>query len=122
MRRFGDNWQPILYTILIVLGLAIAWLIAFVIKNSEGTEVDFVFFATTASLVWVILISLGIGVLAGVLLSQLYRRGQRQERRQPADALADGVGADEAVGEPERASSGLPVPDEEVGAGDERHA
>jgi uncharacterized integral membrane protein len=102
VRRFGENWQPVLYTILIVLGLALAYLIAFVIKNSDETSVDFVFFTATASLVWVILISLALGLVAGVLLSQLYRRGQRDELREPRHAVADLGRPDEAVGEPQR--------------------
>ena len=121
MRRFGDNWQPILYGTLVLLGLSLAYLIAFVIKNSEETAVDFVFVTATASLVWVILISLALGVLTGVLLSQLYRRGKRQGRREARNALPDRIGGDEAVREPQRAASPASG-DEEVAPGDERHS
>lgn len=119
MRRFGENWQPVLYTILIVLGLALAYLIAFVIKNSDETQVDFVFVTATTSLVWVILLSLGLGMLAGVLLSQLYRRGQRETRREPRDAVADLGRGDEAVREPGGATA---AGEEEVAPRDEGHA
>lgn len=121
MRRFGDNWQPILYTTLIALGLALAYLIAFVIKNSEATSVDFVFLTATASLVWVILISLALGLVSGVLLSQLYRRGQRHKRREARDALTDGGRGDEAVGKAQGVAPALAA-DEEVAARDERHS
>ena len=121
MRRFWENWQPALYTILIVLGLALAYLIAFVIKNADDTRVDFVFFATTASLVWVILISLALGLLTGVLLSQLYRRGQRDGRREARDALTDGGGSDVAVREADRAPA-TAAGDEEVASRDVGHS
>lgn len=93
-----ERYQPKLYAILIVLGLALTYLIAFVIKNSEATSVDFVFGTASASLVWVILLCLGIGLIAGVLLSQLYRRGGK-EPRQPRHAVRDLGRRDEAEGE-----------------------
>lgn len=99
MRR-KSNWQPVLYAILLGLGLALAYLIAFVIKNSEQTQVDFVFYSASTSLVWVILLSLALGLLTGVLLSQLYRRRGRKQLGEPADALGDVADGDEAVREP----------------------
>jgi uncharacterized membrane protein affecting hemolysin expression len=41
-------------------------------------NVDFVFTSPRVSLIWVILLSLGAGVVLGVLLSQLHRRRQRR--------------------------------------------
>ena len=99
MRR-TSNWQPVLYTLLLGLGLALAYLIAFVIKNSDQTQVDFVFYSATTSLVWVILLSLALGLLTGVLLSQLYRRRGRQEVGEPAHPVGDLADGDEAVREP----------------------
>jgi uncharacterized integral membrane protein len=96
----GENWQAGLYLKLVVLLLAVAYAIAFVIENNRQTEVRFVFHTTHVSLVWLILLSLAIGLIAGVLLSQLYRRRRRHERGQPADAVDDLGGSDEAVGEP----------------------
>lgn len=104
-----------------MLGLSLAYVIAFVIKNADATEVDFVFVTATASLVWVILISLAIGVLTGVLMSQLYRRGKRDDRGETRDALTDGGGRDVAVREADRA----PAPaarDEEVAPRDVGHS
>jgi uncharacterized integral membrane protein len=95
-----ERWQPSLYFLLIVLGLVIAYVVAFAIKNSDATSVDFVFVSATTSLIWVMLLSLGIGLVAGVLLSQLYRRGGRKELGKPRDSVADLGGSDEAVGEP----------------------
>lgn len=77
-RRVGsgqvDAWQPQLYVVLVALALLVAFAIAFVIQNDERIEVDFVLASARVSLIWVILLSLAVGVLAGVALSQLYRR------------------------------------------------
>ncbi|MDQ3778222.1 MAG: LapA family protein [Actinomycetota bacterium] len=76
-----EQWQPRLWLILVGLLAIVAYVIAFVIKNDDEIEIDFVFFTTEISLIWEILLMLGIGVLGGVLLSQLYRRQRRNEPR-----------------------------------------
>ena len=76
-RELQENWQPRLWAVLIGLLLLVAYAIAFVIRNDERIEVDFVVATARASLIWVILLSLAIGALGGVLLSQLYRRRRR---------------------------------------------
>jgi uncharacterized integral membrane protein len=72
-----EDWQPRLYAMLIGLVLIVAWLIAFIVKNSDRVKIDFVLFATHTSLIWLIILLLAIGFLGGVLLSQLYRRRGR---------------------------------------------
>jgi len=67
-----------LYFKLLLLLAGTAYVIAFVLQNNEQVDVDFVFAKTQISLTWVILISLAIGLLGGVLLSQLYRRRRRR--------------------------------------------
>lgn len=69
-----EDWQPRLYAILIAFVLIVAWLIAFIVKNSDQVPIDFVLFSTSTSLIWLIILLLAIGFLGGVLLSQLYRR------------------------------------------------
>jgi uncharacterized integral membrane protein len=54
--------------------LIAAYVIAFIIKNSDQVPIDFVFFSTSTSLIWLIILLLAIGCIVGVLLSQLYRR------------------------------------------------
>ncbi len=102
-QRREETWQVGLYLKLLVLLAAIAYAAAFAIENHRDTPVHFVFHTTTVSLIWVILLSLAIGVLGGVLLSQLYRRRRRHEVGEPTDAVSDLGGGDEAVGEPEGA-------------------
>ena len=69
-----QQWQPRLYARLIALVVLAAYTIAFVVKNDEEIEVEFVVASAEVSLIWLILLSLALGILAGVLLSQLYRR------------------------------------------------
>jgi uncharacterized integral membrane protein len=68
------QWQPRLWAKLLLLVAAGAYLIAFVIENSKKVHLHFVLLTATVSLIWLILLSVAIGVLGGVLLSQLYRR------------------------------------------------
>jgi uncharacterized integral membrane protein len=74
-----EQWQPRLWFVLVGLLAILAYVVAFVIKNDDDIEIDFVFFTATISLIWEILLMLGIGVLGGVLLSQLYRRRRRDQ-------------------------------------------
>jgi uncharacterized integral membrane protein len=73
-REFERNWQPRLWLMLALLILLAAYLIAFVIGNSDEASVNFIFGTATTSLIWVILLSVLVGLIAGVLLSQLHRR------------------------------------------------
>jgi uncharacterized integral membrane protein len=83
-----EEWQPRLYAVLIVFVLVVLWLIAFIVKNDEKVQLDFVLLDAHLSLIWLIILLLAIGFAAGVLSSQLYRRrrvlrGPAQEQRGP---------------------------------------
>jgi uncharacterized integral membrane protein len=69
-----EDWQPRLYAILIGLVLIIAYVIAFIVKNNDRIQIDFVLFDAHTSLIWLIILLLAIGFIGGVMLSQLYRR------------------------------------------------
>jgi uncharacterized integral membrane protein len=75
---FGRQWQPRLYVRIIVLGLLIAYGIAFVLENNKHVHVHFVLGTAHVSLIWLILLSVALGLLLGVLVSQLYRRRRRR--------------------------------------------
>jgi len=64
---------------LVVLGIAVVLLIAFIVGNSTSVKVNFVFFDTRASLIWVILISALLGVIVDRLAIVLAKR--RKSRR-----------------------------------------
>jgi uncharacterized integral membrane protein len=76
-----DTWQPRLYARIIVVLLLAAFAIAFVLKNRRSVNIDFVAVAADVSLIWLILLNLGIGFVAGILVSQLYRRRRRLRAR-----------------------------------------
>jgi uncharacterized integral membrane protein len=89
-RRQGgglDEWQPRLWLILVGLLAIFVYLIAFVVKNDNSIQIHFIFFKSKVSLIWEIVLILGIGVLGGVLLSQLYRRRGRNEPGEASDRL-----------------------------------
>ena len=77
-QELQENWQPKLYARLVALILLAAYAIAFVLENRKAVSLHFVFATARVSLVWLILLSLGVGFVAGVLLSQLERRRRRR--------------------------------------------
>jgi uncharacterized integral membrane protein len=79
----SDRWQPRLYLRLVVLGLLVAWAIAFILENRTQVHVHFVLATARVSLVWVILLALGVGLLGGILLAQLERRRRRRSHQAP---------------------------------------
>jgi len=62
---------------LVVSGLALVLLIAFVIDNSDTVKVGFVFFNAEVSLIWVLLIAAVLGALVDRLVIFL---GQRRRK------------------------------------------
>jgi uncharacterized integral membrane protein len=82
-----NEWQPRLWLILVGLLSIVIYLIAFVVKNDNSIQIHFIFFKSKVSLIWEIVLILGIGVLGGVLLSQLYRRRGRNEPGEAPDSL-----------------------------------
>ena len=75
---FGRQWQPRLYLRIVILGLLIGYAIAFVLENNKHVHVHFVLGTAHVSLIWLILLSVALGLLVGVLVSQLYRRRRRR--------------------------------------------
>jgi uncharacterized integral membrane protein len=84
-----EEYQPRLYAILIVLVLIGAWLVAFIVKNDDKVQLDFVLLDAHLSLIWLIILLLAIGFVGGIMSSQLYRR-----RRQLRGSAEEHRGAD----------------------------
>jgi uncharacterized integral membrane protein len=95
-KEVSETWQPKLWLILIALLLVAGYLFAFAVKNDDEVQVDFVLGSARTSLIWTILLSLVLGLAVGVLLSQLYRRRGRHERREAGDAFGDRGDVDKA--------------------------
>jgi uncharacterized integral membrane protein len=77
----ADRWQPRLYARLILLGLLVAYAIAFVLENRKQVSIHFVLATARVSLVWLILLALGVGLVGGILLAQLERRRRRRSHQ-----------------------------------------
>ena len=73
-QRLNENWQPRLYARLVALVVLIAYAIAFILENRTQVHMHFVFATASVSLIWLILLSVAIGLVAGALVAQLYRR------------------------------------------------
>ena len=72
------TFQPGLWTRLAPIAVVFAYLILFVAFNTRMATVDFVFTSTRLSTIFLILLPFGIGIVLGVLLSQLYRHSKRR--------------------------------------------
>jgi uncharacterized integral membrane protein len=75
-----ETFQPRLWLIVAGLALIVAYIVAFIAENNKNVTIRFVFLSAHTSVIWVILLCLAIGVVAGLLLSQLERRRRRHER------------------------------------------
>jgi len=73
-----QTFQPALWSRLIGVAAISLYAILFVVLNTRRVKVSFVFVSTHVSLIWVILLSLAVGTVLGVLLSQLHRRRHRR--------------------------------------------
>jgi uncharacterized integral membrane protein len=82
-KELRETWQPKLWLILVLLTLLVAYVVAFVVENNKQVNVHFVLGTARVSVIWVVLLSLAIGVLAGLFLSQIYRRRSRLRARPP---------------------------------------
>src|SRR4051812_28917514 len=71
------TFQPWLYIKIGLLLIVIAYAIAFVVKNTRQIKIDFVFTDANVRVIWTILLLLAIGVISGMLISQLYRHRRR---------------------------------------------
>lgn len=99
-----STWQPFLYLKIGLLLFAIAYSIAFVVENTDQIPIDFVFWTARVRLIWEILLLLTIGIVGGILLSQLYRHRRRaqltKKSGETGHSRADVGRRDEAVGKP----------------------
>ena len=72
------SFQPALWARLVPIGVVSVYLILFIVLNTRMAKVDFVVGSTRVSTIFLILLPLGIGIVLGVLLSQLYRHSKRR--------------------------------------------
>ena len=77
-----ENWQLFLYARVLVVVVLAAYVIAFVLENRKSVHLHFVLATASVSLVWLILLSLVLGFVLGIVLSQLDRRRRRRRALQ----------------------------------------
>ena len=75
-----ETFQPRLWLIVGALVLIAAYIVAFVAENHKKVTVHFVLLSAHTSVIWLILLSVVIGLVGGLLLSQLVRRRSRRQR------------------------------------------
>ena len=76
--QLDEQWQPRLYLRFVVLAAVVAYAIAFILENGKHVSVHFVFKTTRVSLIWVVLLSIALGLIGGILVAQLDRRRRRK--------------------------------------------
>jgi uncharacterized integral membrane protein len=74
-----ETFQPRLWLIVGGLILLGAYVVAFVAENHKRVTVHFVLASAQTSVIWLLLLSLAIGFVAGLLVSQLERRRRRNK-------------------------------------------
>ena len=73
-----EAFQPRLWAVVLGLALIVGYIVAFVAENNKHVTVHFVLFTTHTSVIWLILLSLAIGLAGGLLLSQLERHRRKK--------------------------------------------
>jgi len=68
-----EAWQPRLWSRLILLIVLFGYGIALVVANSSKVKISFLFASINVSKIWLILLCLVLGLLSGVLISEMYR-------------------------------------------------
>jgi uncharacterized integral membrane protein len=88
LRRPHIHESRLFYAGLVLLILLIAYAVAFILENNNSVSMHLVFGTAHVSLIWLILLSLAVGLVGGLLLGALERRRRLRshERRQQGDA------------------------------------
>lgn len=86
-----ESWQPQLWSKIIVLVVIVGYGIALVVANTSKVKVSFLFTSINVSKIWLILLCFVIGLVSGVIVSQMHRhrkvkRAQLREQAKQAKA------------------------------------
>ncbi len=73
-----EEFQPRLWGLVAGLAVIVAYIVAFIAENTKRVSIRFVLFTAHTSVIWLIVLSLAIGLVAGLLLSQLERRRRKK--------------------------------------------
>jgi uncharacterized integral membrane protein len=78
--EFEESWQPRLWSKIILLVVIVGYGIGLVVANSGKVKISFLFASIQVSKIWLILLCFVIGLVTGVLVSQMYRH-RKVERK-----------------------------------------
>jgi len=73
-----EQFQPRLWGLVVGLAVIVAYIVAFIAENTKRVSIHFVLFTAHTSVIWLIVLSLAIGLAGGLLLSQLERRRRKK--------------------------------------------
>jgi uncharacterized integral membrane protein len=76
-----EDWQPQLWSKIILLLVVVGYGIALVVANTFKVKISFLFASINVSEVWLILLCFVIGLLSGVLVSQVHRHRKAERAR-----------------------------------------
>jgi uncharacterized integral membrane protein len=79
--EFEEAWQPKLWAKIIALVVVVGYGIALVVANSEKVKISFLFASIHVSKIWLILLCFVIGLITGVLVSQMHRHRRAERAR-----------------------------------------
>ncbi len=85
-----EAWQPQLWSKLILLLVFVGYGIALVVANSSKVKISFLFTSINVSKIWLILLCFVLGLVSGVLLSQVHRH--RKAKRAELEWQAEQAG------------------------------
>ena len=68
-----EAWQPQLWSKLTLLVIVVCFGVALVVANSSKVKISFLFTSINVSKIWLIMLCFVLGLLSGVLLSQVHR-------------------------------------------------
>ena len=71
--ELDEAWQPQLWSKLILLVVFVGYGIALVVANSSKVKISFLFASINVSKIWLILLCLILGLVSGVLISEMHR-------------------------------------------------
>jgi uncharacterized integral membrane protein len=79
--EFDEAWQPRLWSKLILLLVFVGYGIALVVANTSKVKISFLFTSINVSKIWLILLCLALGLVSGVLISQVHRHRKNARAR-----------------------------------------
>jgi uncharacterized integral membrane protein len=76
-----EAWQPQLWSKIILLIVVVGYGIALIVANSGKVDISFLFYSIKTSAIVLILVCFAVGLISGVLISQVHRHRKNARAR-----------------------------------------